>query len=285
MVKAHIVLTKPGIILGNVITTAAGFALASRGHLDFRLFLLTLIGLSFVIASSCVFNNYIDRHVDAKMARTKKRALATGEISIKNALIFGILLGLIGGSLLLIYTNLLTFFIAFAGFLIYVFPYSFGKYRTSYGTLIGSIAGAAPPLVGYCAVSNHFDLGALILFLIVVFWQMPHFYAIALYRFNDYSRAGIPVLPVKKGAYVTKMHMVLYTVAFIIAAVMLTVVGLTGYFYFAIATLLGLIWLGLCLRGFMASNDAVWARQIFLFSLVVITGLCIAMAIDVRPLV
>jgi protoheme IX farnesyltransferase len=187
--------------------------------------LLTLIGLSFVIASSCVFNNYIDRHVDAKMARTKKRALATGEISIKNALIFGILLGLIGGSLLLIYTNLLTFFIAFAGFLIYVFPYSFGKYRTSYGTLIGSIAGAAPPLVGYCAVSNHFDLGALILFLIVVFWQMPHFYAIALYRFNDYSRAGIPVLPVKKGAYVTKMHMVLYTVAFIIAAVMLTVVG------------------------------------------------------------
>jgi protoheme IX farnesyltransferase len=281
MVKAHIVLTKPGIILGNVVTTAGGFALASRGHLDGWLFFLTLMGLSFVIASSCVFNNYIDRHVDAKMARTKNRALATGEISIKNALIFGLLLGLIGGSILLIYTNLLTFSIAFAGFLIYVFPYSLGKYRTSYGTLIGSIAGAAPPLVGYCAVSNHFDLGALILFLIVVFWQMPHFYAIALYRFKDYSRAGIPVLPVKKGAYVTKMHMVLYTVAFIMAAVMLTVMGLTGYFYFATAILLGLVWLGLCLKGFMARNDAVWARQVFLFSLVVITGLCIAMAVDV----
>lgn len=198
MAKAHIVLTKPGIILGNVITTAGGFALASRGDIDFRLFFLTLIGLSFVIASSCVFNNYIDRHVDAKMGRTKNRALATGEISIKNALIFGMLLGLIGVWILFVYTNPLTVSIALAGFLIYVFPYSFGKYRTTYGTLIGSVAGATPPLVGYCAVTNSFDLGALILFFVVVFWQMPHFYAIAIYRFKDYAKAGIPVLPVKK---------------------------------------------------------------------------------------
>src|SRR5579863_10064329 len=94
MAKAHIVLTKPGIILGNIVTTAGGFALASQGNLDFRLFFLTLVGLSFVIASSCVFNNYIDRHVDAKMARTKNRALATGEVSCKSAIIFGVILGI-----------------------------------------------------------------------------------------------------------------------------------------------------------------------------------------------
>jgi protoheme IX farnesyltransferase len=281
MAKAHIVLTKPGIILGNVITTAGGFALASRGNIDFRLFFLTLIGLSFVIASSCVFNNYIDRHVDAKMARTKNRGLATGEVSGKSAIIFGIILGLIGAFVLASYTNALTLGIALAGFFIYVVPYSFGKYRTSYGTLIGSVAGAAPPLVGYCAVTNSFDLGAFLLFLIVVLWQMPHFYAIAIYRFNDYSRAGIPVLPVRKGMQVTKVHMVLYTIAFIIVTLLLTIMGFTGYVYLTIAALLGLVWLGLCIKGFKCKNDAVWARKVFFFSLVVIIGLCLTMAIDV----
>jgi protoheme IX farnesyltransferase len=281
MVKAHIVLTKPGIILGNVITTAAGFVLASKGSIDYWLFLMTLIGLSFIIASSCVFNNYIDRQVDAKMARTKNRPLATGTISCTNAVIFGALLGLIGAWVLFSYTNLLTLSIALAGFLIYVFPYSFGKYHTSYGTLIGSVAGAAPPLVGYCAVTNSFDLGALLLFLIVVLWQMPHFYAIAIYRFNDYARAGIPVLPVKKGMYVTKVHMVLYTIAFLIAALLLTVMGYTGYIYFVVAALLGLAWLVLCIQGFKTTNDARWARKVFLFSLIVITGLSVMMAVDV----
>jgi protoheme IX farnesyltransferase len=281
MAKAHIVLTKPGIILGNVITTAAGFALASRGDINYWLFLMTLIGLCFVIASSCVFNNVIDRHVDAKMARTKNRGLVTGAVSCKSAIIFGVVLGLFGAWVLYSYTNLLALSMALAGFFIYVVPYSFGKYRTSYGTLIGSVAGAAPPLVGYCAVTNSFDLGAFLLFLIVVLWQMPHFYAIAIYRFNDYNRAGVPVLPVKQGMRVTKRHMVGYTIAFIIAALSLTLLGFTGYVYFATAAVLGLIWLWMCLKGFKCKNDTVWARKVFIFSLVVITGLCVTMAIDV----
>lgn len=281
MVKKHIVLTKPGIILGNIITTGAGFALASRGNVDYFLFVMTLLGLSSVIASSCVFNNLIDRHVDAQMARTKNRGLATGEVSCQSAIILGVVLGLFGAWILFSYTNLLALLIALAGFVIYVFPYSFGKYRTSYGTLIGSIAGAAPPLVGYCAVTNSFDLGAFLLFLIVVLWQMPHFYAIAIYRFHDYHRAGVPVLPVKQGIRTTKMHMVFYASAFIIAALMLTLLNFTGYIYFGTAAILGLLWLWQCLKGFKCQNDAVWARKVFLFSLVVITGLCLAMAIDV----
>jgi protoheme IX farnesyltransferase len=280
MVKAHIILTKPGIILGNVITMAGGFALASRGHLDGWLFLVTLIGLSFVIASSCVFNNYIDRQMDAKMARTKNRPLATGVISNKNALIFGAILGIIGALILGVYTNFLTLLIALAGFVIYVFPYSLGKYRTSYATLIGSIAGAAPPLVGYTAVTGSLDLAALILFLIVVFWQMPHFYAIAIYRYHDYARASIPVLPVKKGMYTTKAHMVLYTIAFVITALLLTIFGYTGYVYLTATALVGFVWLWLCIQGFKARIDAQWARKVFLFSLIVITVLCITMSFD-----
>ncbi len=109
---------------------------------------------------------------------------------------------------------------------------------------------------------------------------MPHFYAIAIYRFNDYNRAGVPVLPVKKGMHTTKVHMVFYTIAFIVAALLLTVFDYTGYVYFTVAALLGLAWLWLCMKGFKASSDARWARQVFLFSLVVITGLCLAMAFD-----
>jgi protoheme IX farnesyltransferase len=189
-------------------------------------------------------------------------------------------LGLFGASILALYTNSLTVFIAFAGFFMYVVPYSFGKYRTSYGTLIGSIAGAAPPLVGYCAVTNSFDLGALLLFLIVVFWQMPHFYAIAIYRFNDYARAGIPVLPVKKGMFTTKIHMVLYTITFIISALLLSIMGFTGNVYLTVTGLLGIAWLVLCLQGFKTKSDPRWARKVFLFSLIVITGVCLAMAFD-----
>lgn len=280
MVKAHIVLTKPGIILGNVITMAGGFALASRGHFNGWLFLVTLVGLSFVIASSCVFNNYIDRQVDAKMARTKNRPLATGTISSKNALIFGAILGIIGAFILGFYTNLLALLIALAGLVIYVFPYSLGKYRTSHATLIGSIAGAAPPLVGYTAVTGSLDLAALLLFLIVVFWQMPHFYAIAIYRYHDYARASIPVLPVKRGMHTTKVHMVLYTIAFLVVALLLTVFGYTGYVYFTATALAGIVWLGLCIQGFKARIDAQWARKVFLFSLIVITVLCVTMAFD-----
>ena len=118
-------------------------------------------------------------------------------------------LGLLGNFILFLYTNLLTVVVADIGFFVYVVLYSFWKCHTIYGTAIGSIAGAIPPVVGYCAVSNHFDIGALILFIMLVLWQMPHFFSIAMYHFNDYKAAEIPVLPVKKGALRTKIHMVL----------------------------------------------------------------------------
>lgn len=270
--KSYCLLTKPGIILGNVITTAGGFALASKGHIDFLLFLATMVGLSFVIGSACAFNNYIDREADLKMSRTKNRALARGDISGRNALIFAVAIGALGATVLGMFTNLRTLSVALFGFLVYVVLYSFSKYRSVHGTLIGSIAGAVPPVVGYCAVSNKLDAPAWILFAIIVMWQMPHFFAIAIYRMEDYIKAGIPVLPVQKGMVQTKLQMVLYIIGFIATSSLLPLFDYTGNAYFFIVLLLGAAWLLLGLQGFKSSNDTRWARKMFVFSLLIITA-------------
>ena len=277
----YYLLTKPGIILGNLITVAAGFLLASKGNVDLWLFFATLIGLAFIIASACVFNNYINRQVDKKMERTKNRVLVIGLISGRNAIVFGIYLGIIGNLILLLYTNLLTVMVAGIGFFVYVILYSFWKCRTIYGTAIGSIAGATPPVVGYCAVSNHFDLGVLILFMIMILWQMPHFFAIALYHLDDYVTAEIPVLPVKKGILRTKIHMMVYILGFVLIARMLTFFNYTGYVYLIVTTGIGLTWLGFCLKGFKSNNDQLWGQQMFRLSLVMIIATCFVISFDV----
>ncbi|MFC2049484.1 heme o synthase [Chlamydiota bacterium] len=276
----YYLLTKPGIVVGNLITVAAGFLLASHGPIDVWLFFATLLGLSLVMASACVFNNYIDRPLDKKMKRTQNRALVTGLITPRNALIFATLVGLLGQSVLCFYTNLLTAIIAGIGFFVYVVLYSLWKGRTIYGTAIGSIAGGVPPVVGYCAVSNQFDLGAAILFAIMVLWQMPHFFSIAMYRFEDYAAAAIPVLPIKQGIPKTKRRMVLYIIGFTLATLLLTLFHYTGYIYLVSAAILGSAWLLLCLKGFKSVNDQVWARHMFRLSLVVITILSLVIPFD-----
>jgi protoheme IX farnesyltransferase len=262
---------KPGIILGNLITTAGGFALASRGTFHPDLFLAALLGLSLVIGSACAFNNYIDREADGQMARTKNRPLVQGAISPKGALVFAAVLGIAGSAVLAVATNLLTLCVALFGFLVYVLLYSFSKYHSIHGTLIGSIAGAVPPVVGYCAVSNSLDAAAWILFGIIVAWQMPHFFAIAIYRLKDYEKAGIPVLPLKKGMFRTKIEMIFYVIGFTTASSLLTVCGYTGKGYLLIALALGIVWLALAVQGLKRSNEIRWARQMFIFSLVVVT--------------
>ncbi len=280
MIRTYYLLTKPGIIMGNLITTVGGFALASRGHIDPWLFLATLTGLGLIIASACVFNNYIDREADRKMARTKHRALAKGLISGPKALFFALFMGLMGLLVLSFFTNFLAVLVAAIGFFIYVGLYSLWKYRTTYATLVGSIAGAIPPVVGYCAVSHTFDFGAALLFMILVFWQMPHFFAIALYRLNDYAAASIPVLPLQRGNYATKVQMLLYVIAFAIATLLLIAFGYTGVAYLISTLVLSAAWIYLSIQGFRTKNDQLWARQMFRLSLVIITILCIMISVD-----
>lgn len=282
MIKQYLQVTKPGIIFGNLISVIGGFLLAAKGTINYPLFVATLIGVSLVVASGCVFNNVIDRDIDKKMERTKNRALVKGLIPLKNTLVYASLLGIAGFALLYLAANPLAMWLAVMGFVVYVGVYSlYMKRHSVYGTLIGSLSGAAPPVIGYCAVSNQFDAGALILLLIFSLWQMPHSYAIAIFRFKDYQAANIPVLPVVKGISVAKHHITLYILAFMIATLMLSLGGYAGYKYLVVAAAVSVWWLGMALSGYKRPNDdRAWAKKLFLFSIVAITSLSVMMSVD-----
>ncbi|WFQ79697.1 heme o synthase [Xenorhabdus sp. SF857] len=281
MIKQYLQVTKPGIIFGNLISAIGGFLLASKGVIDYPLFFATMVGVSLVVASGCVFNNYIDRDIDRIMERTKERVLVKGLIDPKISLIYASVLGIVGIVLLYVATNVLAMQLALIGFIVYVGIYSlYMKRKSVYGTLVGSLSGAAPPVIGYCAVTGHFDTGALILLLIFSLWQMPHSYAIAIFRFKDYQAANIPVLPVIKGISVAKNHITLYILAFMVATLMLTISGYAGYKYLIVAAAVSIWWLGMALSGYKTSNDRIWARKLFLFSIVAIMSLSVMMSVD-----
>jgi heme o synthase len=268
MIKTYYLVTKPGIIMGNLITTTAGFFFASGR--DPILFLQMFSGLGLIIASACVFNNYIDLTADGKMERTKNRPLVQGLISGKNALRFASLLAFLGFAILTYYTNFLAVLTASIGFFIYVVLYSFWKYHNSLATLVGSIAGAIPPVVGYVAASNAFDLNAALLFILLVVWQMPHFFSIAIYRLSDYESAGIPILPTEKGMKTTKRHMFYYILAFIPLATFLAPISLP----------LTLPWLYLSFQGFGRQDHQLWAKSMFRLSLLIITLLSLILSLQ-----
>jgi protoheme IX farnesyltransferase len=272
---------KPGIVYSNVIATMAGFflAFAQVNEFDLFVFLGVTVGTALVIASACVLNNHIDRGIDKKMVRTSKRATATGIISSKSAVTYTTILGMIGFTVLLISTNLLTVLMGVLAYVSYIVLYGITKRTTVHGTLVGAIAGGLPPVAGYTALTNQLDVAALLLFLVLIAWQMPHFYAIAMRRQADYAEAGIPVLPVIKGAYATKVQIVWYVLLFIIVNILFTVAGYTGYIYLVIMTMAGAMWLVKGLRGFTTDTDERWALKMFLFSLFILLLLCLMLAV------
>lgn len=279
--KDYYSLTKPGVLYGNALTAAAGFLLAARGNIDHWLFIALCIGSTLIIASACVLNNYLDQDIDSKMARTKARATVTGVIKGRNAVFFSILLGILGVVILYAYTNMLVLGIGIVGFIVYVVLYGMLSKRLSmHGTLVGSISGATPILAGYCAVSGVIDPGAMIVFAILFLWQMPEFYSIAIYRLSEYKAAGVPVISVLKGVTHTKVQILFYTLAFVIATALLTFFGYTGYIYLVVMMTLGGYWLGLALRGLKVEDNNGWARKMFRFSLVMLLVFCFLISID-----
>lgn len=282
MIKPYLQVTKPGIIVGNLISVVGGFLLASKGSINGYLLILTLLGVSLVVASGCAFNNLIDRDIDPKMERTKNRVLVRGLASARVTFALATILGIAGFFVLYFGANPLAMWLSVMGFVVYVGIYSlYMKRHSVYGTLIGSLSGAAPPVIGYCAVSNNFDAGALILLAIFSLWQMPHSYAIAIYRFKDYQAANIPVLPVVKGIAVAKHHITFYIIAFMFATLMLSIGGYAGYKYLVVAAAVSVWWLCMALSGYKAqNNDRIWARKLFVFSIIAITTLSIMMSVD-----
>lgn len=278
--KTYYQLTKPGIIYGNTLTAAGGFLLASYTFgFHFGRMVAALVGTALVIGASCVVNNYLDRGIDGKMKRTKNRALVTGSISATAALVYAGVLATAGFALLALFTNTLTVLLGIVAAITYIVLYGITKRRSVHGTLVGSVAGALPPVAGYTSASNSFDTAALIIFVVLVCWQMPHFYAIAMYRMKEYAAANIPVLPIKQGMRATKIQIVIYTVLFLVAVSMLTISGYTGYTYLAVMLGLGLTWLYKQLKGFNAPDDVRWARSIFFFSLFVLMAFSVMLAV------
>jgi len=272
-------IVKPGIVFGNLITAAGGFFLAAKGRIEIAMLLPTVGGISLVVASGCVFNNCIDRDLDRKMARTRNRVLARRLISPKSAAFYAVLLGFGGLSMLRAAANMACVAVVLGGFMIYVGVYSlYLKRRTAYSTLIGSLAGAAPPLAGYCAAAGGFDPGALILLIIFSLWQIPHAYAIAVFRCDEYAAAALPVLPGKQGGSAAKPHMVAAVMVFAAAAPLPTLAGYTGFFYLAAAVAMGLSWL--VLAWWEAPDVRAWSRRLFLFSILTIAVLSLMMSVD-----
>ncbi|HLS63583.1 MAG TPA: heme o synthase [Ruania sp.] len=274
-------LTKPGVLYGNVLTAAAGFFLASgRGTPTLWLFLALMVGTTLIIAAACVLNNVLDRDIDQRMERTSTRATVTGSIPARNAVVFSVVMGLVGLAILVIGTNPLVVATGIGGFITYVWLYgALSKRRSLHGTLVGSVSGAAPILAGYLAVSGRLDAGAAVAFAMLFLWQMPEFYSIAIYRREEYARAGVPVISVVKGDRTTAVHILAYTVAFVVVTLLLPVFGYVGVVYTVVMAALGLWWIYLGVLGLRAAEPATWARRMFRFSMVMILALCVMVSV------
>lgn len=278
--RDYYVLMKPGIIRGNLLTAIGGFFLGLSGGVLWGTLAALLVGMSLVIGASCVFNNYLDRNIDKHMSRTKTRALVSGRISGRAALTFGTLLAVVGFAMLLLWTNWLTAVMGLIGFVTYVGVYTPAKHRTPYATLVGTIPGAIPPVAGYTAASGRLDLACVLLFIILVCWQMPHFYAIAIRRLDEYKAADVPVWPAVYGFAATRRQMLTYMILLTISTPLLTVSGYTSW-VFAVAMLLFSIgWLHKGFRDPAPENQQTWAKSVFLYSLVMLPLLAVLLVAD-----
>jgi protoheme IX farnesyltransferase len=271
-------LAKPGIVMGNLIAALGGYFLASKGHLlDFQLFLAVVSGTSLVVASGCVCNNCIDSDIDRKMVRTCHRIMALRAVKIQTALCYGAALGGFGLLWLMSYTNPLSVMLALLGLVIYVGFYSLWLKRCSlYGNLIGSLSGAMPPAIGYTAVTGTVDGPCLLLILTFCLWQMPHAYAIALFRQDDFKAAGLPMLPIQRA----KRQIVGYVALFLLSALALGYSSEVGPIYFFSVTGVGIYWLVVALSHSRAANDRLWARRVFGISIGMIMIVSLTPSID-----
>lgn len=278
--KSYLQLIKPGITLSNTIAALAGYFLAvSNASFVLTNFIGAIGGTAAIIASACVFNNILDRKIDRRMKRTKKREIVGGTIAIYQAAIFSAVLAVVGFGLLAVWTNSLTVLLGVIAYIWYVAIYGYAKRTTAYSTIIGGVAGALPPVAGYVAVAGSIDIAAIILFFILFFWQMPHFYAIAIFRQKDYENAGLPIWSVERGIKSTKAQILYFTLAYALIAPLLTVYGYTGTIYEIAAIALGGYWIWVGIRGYKKLDDIKWAKKMFGISLLVLLSICALIAV------
>ncbi len=278
--RGYLELTKPGVQALLFVSCASGMLIGSNFNPPVTVFFFGLIGISFLAASSAVVNHFCDKQIDAKMNRTSKRPLVLGHISDKQAIIFSVLLYASGSIMLLNFTNFLTWLLTTLTFIFYGFIYTkYLKYMTSQNIVIGGLAGAMPPLLGWSAITNTIEPNALLLVLIIMVWTPPHFWALAVYRVEDYSEAEVPMLPVQKGVVFTKQHILLYTFLLIACTMLPYAVQMFGEIYLISALVLGLIFLIYSFRLYKDETNAI-AMPTFAYSIIYLAALFAAMLID-----
>lgn len=276
-------LTKPGILRLLVLTTICTMIVAQRGMPEMGLMLWTILGTTCICGSANAINMVWDQDIDAVMNRTMQRPLVTGELNTVEALAFAGALGLTGVLVLTTFANPLAALMGIAGHAFYVVIYTMLlKRRTPQNIVIGGAAGAFPPLIGWAAVANEVPLVAWLIFALIFLWTPPHFWALALYKDVEYGKANVPMMPVVRGHYVTKLLMLFYTLLMMLCALLIGLVGALGIFYLISSTILGAVFAYFCIRtAFVPADQATsWAKKTFAYSILYLALIFGAMSFD-----
>tara|TARA_Y100001958_G_C21222647_1_gene548002 strand:- start:1335 stop:2234 length:900 start_codon:yes stop_codon:yes gene_type:complete len=278
--SGYLKLTKPSIIYLLVLTSATAMFLADGFSGNLMKVVFGLLGIGLIASSSAVINQILDVEVDSKMARTKNRPLVKGEISPINAKIFATALLIAGAIMLLFFVNVLTLLLTLFTWAFYSFLYTkILKFAGTQNIVIGGIAGAMPPLLGWTAITNSIDALPLLMVLIIFIWTPPHFWALSINRKEDYVAAKIPMMPVVKGTEYTKIQIALYSVLLAVSSLFPFATGYLGGFYFFSAVVLNAIFIGFSIALIFDNNNKL-ALPLFLYSIVFLTVLFICMALD-----
>jgi protoheme IX farnesyltransferase len=267
-------------ITGMVVVTFLGALWLAPGDIPHWRAIMTLLGTTFLVAAANTFNMYLERDVDPLMERTRDRPLPLGLVSPEAALIFGSALACAGAPLVFLGSNLLTGCLGLLAVASYVVIYTPLKRRSAIALFVGAVPGALPPLMGWTTVTGRLDAPGLALFAVLFLWQIPHFLAIAIYRAADYARAGFKVLPLAISARATRATVVSFSIALVIATVLLQPLGVAGVRYVACALVLGAVLIGWAAAGLRRTATGTWARSLFFYSIVYLTLLFVALVVD-----
>jgi protoheme IX farnesyltransferase len=273
-------LTKPRVVALIVFTAVIGMFLAVPGLPPWKPVLFGSLGIWLAASSAAAINHLLDQRIDALMARTAHRPLPTGGLNSKQVLVFAVVLGVLSMILLVWQVNVLTAWLTFASLIGYAIVYTgYLKRATPQNIVIGGAAGAAPPVLGWAAISNTVDPHALLLFLIIFIWTPPHFWALAIFRREDYARALIPMLPVIYGVTYTRWQILFYTILLFIVTLLPWITGMSGLFYLGGAVVLGGVFLYYAVR-LLNPPDELFAMEVFKYSIWYLMALFAFLLVD-----
>lgn len=278
--RAYWELCKPRVVALMLLTALVGMQLATPGFIPWHPLIFGTLGIALMAGAAAAINHILDQHIDARMGRTKYRPLPANRLSRKQAIIFAITLAIVGMSVLMIWVNLLTAILTLCSLLGYAIVYTvYLKHATPQNIVIGGVAGAAPPLLGWTAVTGQCGPQAWLLVLIIFLWTPPHFWALAIYRYQDYMNADIPMLPNTHGIPYTKLQIVLYTCLMFAASILPFVIGMSGIVYFIGTLLLGMGFLYKSMQLYLRDDIQV-ALQTFKYSIFYLMMLFAFLLID-----